>query len=85
MTCLKRRNKIQGSRYHYEPWRGYVVKCENKINAKNGYQILENVKIRKYFMLSKTFNVANEMNRHRKKYFAKLFWSMVHQRGFNTI
>ena len=44
--------------------KGYVVKCKNKGSTENGSRILENLKIQKYFVLSKTFNVANEMNRY---------------------
>ena len=46
--------------------KGYVVKCKNKGSTENGSRILENLKIQKYFVLSKTFNVANEMNRYWK-------------------
>ena len=44
--------------------KSYVVKCKNKGSTENGSQILENLKIQKYFVLSKTFNVANETNRY---------------------
>ena len=58
--------------------KGYVVKCKNKGSTENGSRILENLKIKKYFLLSKTFNVANEMNRYWKyicilQFFATLF------------
>ena len=42
------------------------MKCENKRNAKNSPP-----NFRKHFMLSKTFKVANEINRHSKNIFRK--------------
>ena len=61
-----------------KPWKikwnakGYVVKCENKRNAKNSPWILGNLRIQETFYVIKNLQGANKMNSHWKKMSRKI-------------
>ena len=66
-----------------KPWKikrnakGYVVKCENKRNAKNSPWILGNLRIQETFYVIKNLQGANKMNSHCNKNVSQnyLFWT----------